>query len=140
MRYLLDTMIVSEVARPTPNAGVLTWLENQVSMDLAISVLTLGEIARGVARMADGKRKRTLQEWLTAALPAQFEGRVVAVDASVAIAWGELTARGDAIGRPLPVTDGLLLATARVHGLTLVTRNVGDVDGRGVDVLNPYQS
>jgi predicted nucleic acid-binding protein len=139
VRYLLDTMVVSEAARPAPNAGVVKWLEEQASPDLAISVLTIGEIARGVTRMADGKRKRALREWLATSLPAQFEGRVLVVDADVALAWGELTAQGDDVGRPLPVTDGLLLATARVHELTLVTRNVGDVAGRGVEVLNPWQ-
>jgi hypothetical protein len=140
VRFLLDTMIVSEAAKPAPHAGVVEWLEKQTSFDLAISVVTLGEIARGVARMQEGNRRRALQEWLGSELAAQFDGRVLTVDREVALAWGELTALGDNIGRPLPVTDGLLLATAKVHGLTLVTRNVGDVDGRGVAVFNPYQS
>jgi predicted nucleic acid-binding protein len=140
MRFLLDTMVVSEAARPAAHAGVLQWLEDQAMPDLAISVLTLGEIARGVARMGESRRKRALQQWLISELPAQFEGRVLPIDAGVAVTWGELTAKGDDMGRPLPVTDGLLLATASVHGLTMVTRNVGDVDGRGVAVLNPYQS
>jgi predicted nucleic acid-binding protein len=132
-------MILSEPAKPAPNPGVITWLESQPRLDLAISVLTLGEIARGVGRMQDSKRKRELQDWLTSVLPAQFEGRVLSVDGGVAFAWGELTVQGDNMGRPLPVPDGLLLATARVHGLTLVTRNMRDADGRGVPVFNPYQ-
>jgi predicted nucleic acid-binding protein len=140
MRFLLDTMVVLEAARPVPHTGVLRWLEDQAMPDLAISVLTLGEIARGVARMAESRRKRALRQWLTSELPAQIDGRVLPLDASVALGWGELTAKGDDMGRPLPVTDGQLLATASVHGLTMVTRNVGDVDGRGVAVLNPYQS
>lgn len=139
MRFLLDTMVVSEAARPAPNPGVLRWLEDQAVLDLAISVLTLGEIARGVARMAEGRRKRALQKWLSLELPEQFDGRLLPVDGNVALAWGALTSQGDDMGRPLPVTDGLLLATAQVHGLTMVTRNIGDVDGRGVTVLNPYQ-
>lgn len=139
MRFLLDTMVVSEPARPTPNGGVIEWLEEQAALELSISVLTLGEIARGVARMNDGKRKRELQSWLSANLRAQFEDRVLAIDREVALAWGELTAEGDRTGRPLPVTDGLLLATAKVHDLTIVTRNVGDFDRRGVTVLNPYR-
>jgi len=138
MRFLLDTMVVSEAAKPVPNAGVIRWLKDQAAPDLAISVLTIGEIARGVTRMSHGRRRQALQEWLSAELPAQFDGRVLEVDIGVALAWGELTSRGDAIGRPLPVTDGLLLATATVNGLTLVTRNVGDVADRGVPVLNPY--
>ena len=90
--------------------------------------------------MPNGKRKRALQDWLDSDLPAQFEGRVLAIDRAVALAWGALTAQADDLGRPLPVIDGLLLATAKVHRLTLVTRNVSDVDDRGVPVLNPYRS
>lgn len=139
MTFLLDTMVVSEPAKPAPSAAVIKWLEEQIPLSLAISVLTLGEIARGVARMDDGNRKRRLGEWLTRDLPAQFDGRILPVDERVARAWGELTAEGDRAGRPLAVTDGLLLATAQVHGLTLVTRNMDDVGDRGVGVFNPYR-
>ena len=139
MTFLLDTMVVSEPAKPKRNAAVISWLDEQIATDLAISVLTLGEIARGVARMDDGNRKRRLRKWLTTELPAQFESRVLPVDREVAQTWGELTAEADRAGRPLPVTDGLLLATAKVHGLTLVTRNVDDLQDRGVGVLNPYR-
>jgi hypothetical protein len=131
-------MVVSEPARPTPHPGALTWLDEQAALDLAISVLSLGEIARGVARMAEGRRKAVLAQWLESSLPAHFEGRVLAVDETVALAWGELTAEGDRTGRPLHVVDGLLLATAKVHELVVVTRNQNDFDGRGVAVLNPY--
>ena len=132
-------MVVSEPAKPKPNSGVITWLDEQIGPDLAISVLTIGEIARGVARMDESKRKRAMGKWLADELPAQFAGRVIPIDDDVAYAWGELTAEGDRSGRPLPVTDGLLLATAKVHELTLVTRNTADFDGRGVPILNPYR-
>lgn len=131
-------MVVSEAARPEPDQAVLKWLSGGVWLDLAVSVVTLGEIARGVARMRGGRRQRALMEWLTTALPLQFDGRVLAVDTVIASAWGELTAEGDRTGRPLHVVDGLLLATAKVHGLTAVTRNVSDFANRGVPVLNPY--
>lgn len=139
MRYLLDTMIVSEAAKPAPSAGVLAWLEEQAALDLAISVLTLGEIGRGVARMEEGRRKRLLGEWMQTSLPAHFEGRILPVDEEIARAWGELTAEADRSGRPLHVIDGLLLATARAHDLTLVTRNVRDFQDRGQDILDPYR-
>lgn len=139
MRYLLDTMIVSEAAKPVPNGGVLAWLEEQAALDLAISVLTLGEIGRGVARMADGRRKRLLSEWMLTHLPAHFEGRILPVDEGIARAWGEVTADADRSGRPLHVIDGLLLATARAHDLTLVTRNACDFHDRGQDILDPYR-
>lgn len=137
--FLLDTMVVSEPAKPKPNAGLIQWLEQQNIADLALSVITLGEIQRGVARMADGRRRSDLARWLKSDLPSQFFDRVLPVDAEVALAWGILSAEADRIGRPLPVIDGLLLATAQAHSLTLVTRNTGDCDGRGIPVLNPFK-
>ena len=131
-------MVVSEPARPQPNASVLAWLDSQVSSEIAISVLTLGEIARGVAKLDDGKRKTRLEKWLATELPSHFEKRVLNIDAQVARAWGELMAHADKIGRPLPVIDGLLLSTAVVHGLTIVTRNENDFRERGVPLINPY--
>lgn len=132
-------MVVSEPARPEPHALVLSWLDKQMTADLAISVLTLGEIGRGVARLDGGKRKTKLEKWLTAELPAQFESRVLQIDERVAVVWGELTAEADRAGRPLPVVDGLILATAKVHDLTIVTRNEDDFHARGVPMLNPYR-
>ena len=138
MKYLLDTMVLSEPAKPKPNAGVVGWLRAQVPWDLAVSVLTFGEIRRGVDRMTDGRRKTELQSWLTTALRDQFADRVLAVDLDVALAWGSLTTESERLGRPLHVVDGLLLATAQVHGLTVVTRNVNDFSERGVPLYNPY--
>ncbi|HUF49623.1 MAG TPA: type II toxin-antitoxin system VapC family toxin [Longimicrobiales bacterium] len=138
MRYLLDTNVLSEAARREPNGGVVEWLEGRASLDLALSVLTLGEIRKGVALLAAGKRKRRLEDWLAVDLVRQFSGRVLPVDEAVALAWGGLAADGRASGRELPVIDGLLLATAAVHRLTLVTRHERDCAGRGVPVLNPW--
>jgi predicted nucleic acid-binding protein len=139
VKFLLDTMVLSEAAKPAPNAGVRVWLEAQPADDLAVSVLTFGEIQRGIARMPDSKRRRALEKWFATELVAQFEQRLLAVDLEVAQAWGRFTAEADRVGRPLPTIDGLLLATAQVHSLTLVTRNVGDFVDRGVKVLNPYK-
>ena len=131
-------MVLSEPARPRPNAGVIAWLRAQAHWDLAVSVLTFGEIQRGVDRMPDGRRKAELQVWLSTALRDQFADRVLGVDLDVALAWGSLTADSERLGRPLHVVDGLLLATARVHGLMVVTRNVNDFSERGVHIHNPY--
>ena len=131
-------MVISEPAKPKPNARVMAWLEDQNVYDLALSVVTLGEIRRGIVRMPDGRRKAELAGWLEDDLAGHFADRLLTVGVDVALAWGTLSAEGDRTGRPLPVIDGLLLATAHAHGLTLVTRNVGDCDGRGVPVFNPY--
>jgi len=117
---------------------VLKWLRHHSSLDLAISVLVLGEIANGVALMAPGRRKELLAEWLEQDLRPRFRGRVLAVDETVALAWGHLAAEGRRAGRELPVVDGLMLATAQVNDLTLVTRNAGDCGDRGVPVLDPW--
>ena len=131
-------MVLSEPARPKPNAGVIDWLRAQAPWDLAVSVLTFGEIRRGVERMADGRRKTELHSWLSTALPELFADRVLPVDLDVALAWGSLTTESERLGRRLHVVDGLLLATAKVHGLTVVTRNVNDFSERGVHIHNPY--
>ena len=138
MRYLLDTNVLSEPARPAPDQRVVEWLRHRSPLDLAISVLVLGEIANGVALMARGRRKEVLAEWLDQDLRTRFRGRVLAVDEAVALAWGRLAAEGRRAGRELPVVDGLMLATAQANDLTLVTRNAGDCGDRGVPVLDPW--
>lgn len=138
MRYLLDTNVLSEGAKPEPNPGVAGFLQTTSALELAISVLTAGEIRQGIAALDAGARKRRLEQWLSTELLRQFTGRVLPVDEAVALAWGRLAAEGRRSGRPLPVIDGLLLATAEVHGLTFATRNERDCADRGVPVLNPW--
>lgn len=140
MRYLLDTNVLSEGTRPNPDANLLAWMKAQSTLDLAISPLTLGEIQQGVRRLPASAKRTRLAVWLAVDLSRQFAGRILPVDEQVARAWGALSADGRASGRPLPVIDGLLLATAQVHGLALVTRNERDCADRGVDLLNPWRS
>jgi predicted nucleic acid-binding protein len=113
-------------------------LGDRTPLELAISVLTLGEIAKGVALLPHGARRDELDRWLGIELPKQFAGRVLPIDEAIAATWGRLSAEARAAGRELPVVDGLLLATASVKGLTLVTRNENHCGGRGVPVLNPW--
>lgn len=98
----------------------------------------LGEIRKGLELLASGSCKRALVTWLDDDVPERFHGRILAVDRAVAESWGRLSAEGRRSGRPLPVIDGLMLATAERHGLTFVTRNAADCEGRGVPVLNPW--
>ena len=140
MRFLLDTNVLSEGAKPRPDPSLLAWLSAASPLDLAISVLTIGEIQKGVTLLPDGPRRERLAAWVATELPRQFRGRVLAVDAAVAIEWGRLSAEGRRAGRDLRVIDGLLLATAAAHGLVLVTRNERDCAGRGVAVHNPWES
>lgn len=139
MRFLLDTNVLSEPARPHPDEKVVAWFRNMDPLDACISVLTLGEIGKGVSLMPPGPRKDALRGWLIQDLPLRFRGRTLAVDTEVALHWGELAAEGRRIGRSLPVMDGLLLATARAHDLTFVTRNLRDCGDRGVPVVDPWR-
>ena len=138
MRFLVDTNVLAEAAKPSPDPRVVAWLRGQGPLDLAISVLTLGEIRKGAALLPAGKRRRRLEHWLASDLPRQFLGRVLAIDEAVTLEWGRLAASGRQRGRELPVIDGLLLATAAVHGLTFVTRNERDCGDRGVPLHNPW--
>lgn len=138
MNYLLDTNILSELVRPAPHAGVERWVRRQSPLALAISVITLGELEKGIAAMPAGRRRTRLAHWAATELPRQFLGRLHPIDDVIAIEWGRLAAAGHAMGRPLPVIDGLLLATARAHALTLVTRDVSDCVGRGIPVFDPW--
>jgi len=136
MSYLLDTNILSETVRRNPNKAVIAWLDQLPSEALYVSVLALGEIRKGIESLADRKRREKLRLWLEHELPEWFEGRVLPVDLAVADRWGRLLAE---VGRPVPTTDSLLAATALHHELRLVTRNSGDFDYPGLDVINPFR-
>ncbi|MBK8745507.1 type II toxin-antitoxin system VapC family toxin [Propionivibrio sp.] len=135
MSYLLDTNVLSELRRKTPNTGVVEWFAQRPASTLYLSVLTLGELRKGVEGMADASRRTALLDWLEAELPIFFTGRILSVDAQVADRWGRLMA---AANRPVPAIDSLLAATAAHHGLSLVTRNVRDFANLGLEVIKPW--
>ena len=138
MKFLLDTNVVTELAKPQPNPRVIEWVDKQSAADLAISALTLGELTRSVRAYSSPTRREELSKWIADDLPRQFRGRLYDMDEDVVNEWGRLAADSKLQGRELPVIDGLLLATAKVHGLTFVTRNESDCAARGVTVVNPW--
>jgi len=138
--FLLDTNCVSELVRIKPDPRVIEWMEAADERMLYLSVLTLGEIRKGLACLAPGKRRTRLEAWLEVELQARFAGRVLAIDAPVAERWGLLAAQAKSRGTPLPIIDGLLAATALHHNLTVVTRNAGDFANSLVPVLNPWKA
>ena len=140
MRYLLDTCVISEVTKKRPSAKVLTWLDVQDEMSLFLSVLTVGELQKGVSKLPTSRKRRQLQHWVAQELPRRFTGRLLAVDAEVAVRWGTISGRAEQQGRPVPVLDGLLAATALVAGLTLVTRNTPHMHATGVPLFDPWAS
>jgi predicted nucleic acid-binding protein len=137
--FLLDTNIISELVKPKPEANVTEWIENTDESLLYLSVLTLGEIRRGIASLPQSRRRATLGAWLDKDLRARFEGRFLVIDQEVADRWGLLTAAARSSGIVLPVIDGLLAATALEHNLTLVTRDTGQIPSMGVAVFNPWE-
>ena len=138
MRLLLDTNVLSEVTKPSPDANVLGWLDRLDEDRTFISVVSIAEIRRGVALMDEGRRRDSLTEWLARDLPQRFEQRVLPVDEAVALAWGDLMGVAKRRGRGLSSMDGLIGATAIAQSLTLATRNIKDFDGFGIDLYNPW--
>ena len=135
MTYLVDTNIVSEFKKREPSARVVQWLSARPASSLYLSVLTLGEIRKGVESDLDPARRARLVDWLQHDLPNFFAARILPIDAGVADRWGRLVATA---GRPLPAIDSLLAATALAHGLTFVTRNTKHVSGLGVETFSPW--
>lgn len=135
MSFLIDTNVLSELRRAQPEASVVDWFEQHAQRTLYLSVLTLGEIRKGIDKLPLGPRRDALDTWLTQELPRYFSGRLLPLDAATADAWGQLCARAK---RPLPAIDGLLAATALRHGMSLVTRNTRDFEDLGLHVINPW--
>jgi toxin FitB len=122
--FLLDTNAISEWQKPRPNTGVTAWMRSADEDQLFLSVVTLAELRFGIERMATGSRRRRYEQWLEHELLLRFETRILSVNQEVADAWGRIVALCASIGKPISAIDGFLAATAQVHGLTLVTRNV----------------
>ena len=135
MSFLVDTCALSELIKPKPAPRVFDWFDAAPPETLFVSVLTLGEIRKGVERLGDSRRRDRIAAWPETALPDWFENRVLPVDAGVADEWGRLVAR---LPRVLPAIDGLIAATALRHRLTVVTRNEADFADTGVPLLNPW--
>lgn len=139
MSFLLDTNVVSEWVKPQPNPQVVAWLQDVDEDRVFLSVASLAEIRRGIELMSPGKRRDRLDSWLTRDLPARFEGRVLDINGRIAEAWGTIMARGRKAGLNVSVLDACFAATAEIHRLTLVTRNVQDFLKLGITLLNPWQ-
>ena len=138
MNYLFDTCVISEVIRPKPAAKVLRWLEQIPNDRIYLSVLTLGELRKGILRLDDSRKAHRLQTWLDTDVRARFQNRILPIDVEVALEWGKLCAESELADHPRPAIDALLAATAITHHLTLVTRNTADVAFTRAEVFNPW--
>ena len=138
MTYLLDTCLISELVAKQPNQKVLDWVDAQVPETLYLSVITIGEIAKGICKLTPSKRKESLTTWLNETLPNRFEHRILTIDVSTMVLWGNLICQLEQNVRPLPAMDSLIAAIALQHSLSLVTRNEKDFAGTGVVIINPW--
>jgi predicted nucleic acid-binding protein len=138
VKVLLDTCVLAELRRPEGHPAVKAAVAQLVDGDLFLSVLTLGEIAKGIALLSAGRKKKALASWLNG-LETKFADRILTIDAETARIWGEFTARAQKAGEIVPAVDGLLAATAIRHGLHVMTRNTRHFEASGALVLDPWQ-
>ena len=137
MNYLIDTNVISELVKPKPKEKVITWFETVPQEALYLSVLTVGEIRKGIEKTPTGKRKTELRRWLEHELSAWFANRLLSIDHAVADRWGRLLSE---VKKPMPAIDSLLAATALHYDLCLVTRNRKDFAYSGLDLLDPFNA
>lgn len=136
MSFLLDTCVISEFVKQSPLRRVLDWVDGQEESTLYLSVLTIGELEKGIAKLPVSARKTRLTTWVRRDLTARFSGRILTIDARVAARWGRIAGASERRGSPLPVVDSLIAATALVHDLQVVSRNTTDFMRCGVVCLN----
>lgn len=137
MSYLLDTNVISELVKHKPNERVVKWIDDINSEKLYLSVISIGEIRKGVAGIQEPRRQEKISQWLESELPDYFEERILNIDLKVADMWGQLQSKNKAY--TLPAIDGLIAATAQVHNLTLVTRNTKDFNNVSIKIINPWE-
>jgi toxin FitB len=138
MRVLLDTCVLAELRKPDGNPRVKAALAELSDDNVFLSVLTVGEIAKGIALLASGRKRRALSSWLNG-LETKFGDRIFAIDAETARVWGELTARAQRSGEIIPAVDGLLAATALRHSLHVMTRNLRHFEASGALIVDPWR-
>ena len=138
MSYLLDTCVLSEFVKPKPDARVVQWLQAQDERELYLSVIVLGELARGIAHLPESKKRRALDAWLHTDLRTRFHKRILDITPAIALEWGARSGGLQRAGQILTMADGLIGATAVVNSLVVVTRNTKDLLPTGASVFNPW--
>ena len=137
MNVLVDTCVLSETKKPRPNEQVVQRLEALPPSEFYLSVLTLGELTRGLANLPPSRRRNDLEQWVDDII-VRCANRILVVDQPIAECWGELLATASAAGRQVPPVDALLAATALHHGMAIMTRNTADFEATGVTVIDPW--
>ncbi|MFV9691450.1 MAG: type II toxin-antitoxin system VapC family toxin [Desulfobacteria bacterium] len=139
MKFLLDTCVISEIIRQKPSRKVIKWIKKEDESNLFISVLTLGELHKGIEKLPESKRKEELHNWVENDLKERFGNKIIDIDIQIAMMWGKIQGMTERIGRPMPAIDSLIAATGITYYLTVVTRNTSDMKESRVALLNPWK-
>ena len=138
MSYLIDTCCISELVKKKPDPNVVKWFADQDELSMFLSVITFGELRKGIEKLPDSKKKKELNRWVKEDLKHRFKNRILYINMEEVNKWGEILATVEKNGKPLPAIDSLIAATAQVHNLSVVTRNTQDMEGSGVEIINPW--
>lgn len=136
--YLIDTNCLSELTRVRPDKNVVNWFTSHDESTMYLSVITVGELVKGISRLPDSAKKVNLTQWIKTDLESRFRHRILTIDERVATEWGRLQAQMESDGCPIPAVDALIAATCIVHNLILVTRNIKDFERTGLNLINPW--
>ena len=139
MKYLLDTCVISEIIKQRPSVKVTKWIKKEDEANFFISVLTIGELHKGIEKLTESQRKEKLHNWVENDLKERFLNKNIGIDMQVAIIWGKIQGMTERIGKPMPAIDSLIAATGITHHLTVVTRNTSDMKESGVVLFNPWE-
>ncbi|MDR9416171.1 MAG: type II toxin-antitoxin system VapC family toxin [Gracilimonas sp.] len=138
MSYLIDTCCISELVRKKPNPKVVNWFADHDELSMYLSVITFGELRKGIEKLPNSEKKKKLNRWVRDDLSLRFQNRILNITIDEVNVWGEIVAAAENKGRPLPAIDSLIAATALTYDLKVVTRNISDMEGSGVEVINPW--
>jgi len=138
MKYLLDTCVISEVIKKEPNANVLSWLQTQNEEDLYLSVLTFGEIQKGIEKAPDNTRKKKLKLWVEEDLKKRFKDRIIPIDLKIVSNWGVIQGIAESSGKTMPTIDGLIAVSGLSHNCIVATRNISDMKQSTAELFNPW--
>ena len=139
MNYLLDTCVISELIKKEPDSNVQEWINSQYHWQLFISVITLGELISGINRLPDSRKRKNLESWFEDSVLKKFEKLTIPVSREIAVRWGILQSELIKKGKTIPIIDGLIVSTAIINDLVLVTRNTSDFINTGCELFNPWE-
>ena len=138
MKYLLDTCVISELIKSSPNVSVIGWMNTQNEENIFLSVLTIAEIQKGISKLPESKRKKNLQNWLDNDLHQRFHNKIIDINIEIARYWGKIQAEAEQKGKKMSVIDSLIASTGIIFDCVIVTRNVSDIETSGCTIFNPW--